>query len=114
MKKFLSASQAMAFLASKSAHEDTAENTACQFIENFSKAFEKMTYSKNGLITVKLKTEYEFDECILRFHNSRFRGDAYCAQSSLKSGASHVRGYLDFQYDWPNVYEVLKTFSTSK
>ena len=113
MKKFLTALQAMAFLADKSAHDDSAENTARHFIGNFKKAFEKMTVSKNGLITVKLKTAYEYDECILRFHNSRFQGDAYCVQSSLKSGATHVRGYLDFQYDWPNVYEVLKTFSTT-
>ncbi len=111
MKKFTVAFEAIAFLSEKAKHDDSAENTASQFIENFANAFKSMTYSKNGLTTVELKTADAYDECVIRFHNDRFQSDAYYAQVSLKSGASHVRGYLDFQYDWPNVYEVLKAFA---
>ena len=111
MKKFLSADLAMAFLAAKSQHDDSAENTARYFIEAFAKAFESMTYSKNGLTTVKLRPKHWVDTIVIRFHNTRFQHSAYQAQFNITSQASSLRGYFDFEYDWPNVHEVLKVFS---
>ena len=111
MKKFTVAFEAVAFLEAKSQHDDSAENTASQFIENFAKAFKSMTYSKNGLTTVELWPKHEFDTIVIRFHNERFQNCAYQAQFNIRSQASFLRGQFDFEYDWPNVYEVLKVFS---
>jgi hypothetical protein len=114
MKKFLSASQAMAFLSEKADHEetadheDTAEHTAYCFIHNFKDAFVSMTVSRTGLITVNMKTEQTYDRCVIRFHNTRFQNCAHQAQTLFKSGSTVLRGQLDFEYDWQKTYSLLR------